>query len=230
MQTIHADKWIEEIRPDDGTVAVAVLTLRNRLEAVQHFLPLAAYEADQEVEYVHQLRVWSRRAAAALKVYAEFLPRQRATWVTKQLKRIRRAANDVQNCDVQIMRLSQDEPDEAASWIEKLRAERAQVQMPLMAICDKPEDSDRFRRRCTKLLDRVRIRTKETGKSPYARFADWARIGFQPVDERFFEAVPSDDADEKRLHLFRIRGKKLRYVMELLAPAFPLKPGKTYAP
>jgi len=223
MQTIHADKWIEGIRPDDGTVDVAVLTLRNRLEAVQHFLPLAAYEADQDVEYVHQLRVWSRRAAAALKLYGEFLPRQRATWVKKQLKRIRRAANDVRNCDVQMMRLSQDAPDEAACRIEKLRAERTKAQKPLMAICEKLENNDRFQRRGRKLLKHVRIRAKATGSSPFARFADWARTGFQPVVEQFFEAVPSDEADEKRLHVFRIRGKKLRYVMEVLAPAFPLE-------
>jgi CHAD domain-containing protein len=181
MQKALADKWVAGIRPDDGPVDAAGLTLRHRLEAVQHFLPLAAYEADQDVEYVHQLRVWSRRAAAALNLYLEFLPRRRATWVKKQLKRIRRAANDVRNCDVQIMRLNQDASDQAACWIEKLRAERAEAQKPLRGICEKLEDSDRFQRRCRKLLERVRIRAKETGSSPSVRFADWARTGFQPV-------------------------------------------------
>jgi len=223
MQKTLADKWVAGIRPDDGPVEAAALTLRHRLEAVQHFLPLAAYEADQDVEYVHQLRVWSRRAAAALNLYLEFLPRRRATWVKKQLKRIRRAANDVRNCDVQIMRLNQDASDQAACWIEKLRAERTEAQKPLTAICEKLEDSDRFRRRCTKMLDRVRIRMKDEAQPPTVRFADWARTALQPVVERFFEAVPSDDADERRLHLFRIRGKKLRYVMEILASAFSLE-------
>jgi hypothetical protein len=37
----------------------------------------------------------------------------------------------------------------------------------------------------------------------------------------FFDAVPSDLSDESALHQFRIRGKELRYGVELLAGAFP---------
>jgi hypothetical protein len=37
MKTDHADKWLEGIVADDNTVDVAVLTLRNRLEAMHSF-------------------------------------------------------------------------------------------------------------------------------------------------------------------------------------------------
>jgi CHAD domain-containing protein/uncharacterized protein Yka (UPF0111/DUF47 family) len=223
MQGIHEEKWLEGVRPDDSTVDVAVLALRNRLEAVQHFLPLAANDADKDIEYVHQLRIWTRRAASALRLYRKFLPRQRLAWVKKQIKRIRQVANDARDCDVQIQRLSKEDSDEAACWIKRLRAERAQAQKPLVAICEKLGDGDRIQRRGTKLLDRVRIRTKKDAQPLLTRFADWARASLQQLVERFFEAVPPDDADTKRLHFFRIRGKQLRYAMELLAPAFPLE-------
>ena len=38
--------------------------------------------------------------------------------------------------------------------------------------------------------------------------------------EAFFAAVPVDHTDAKALHIFRIRGKDLRYAMEVLAGAF----------
>jgi CHAD domain-containing protein len=41
------------------------------------------------------------------------------------------------------------------------------------------------------------------------------------VVERFFRAVPAGRTDKKALHRFRIRGKELRYAMELVTGAFP---------
>jgi CHAD domain-containing protein len=129
-------------------------------------------------------------------------------------------ANDARDCDVQIQRLSQDEPEEAGNWLNQLRGTRDKVQKPLVAICEKMRDRDRLQRRITKLLERVRVRTKEEAKPHIKRFGDWARASLQPIVDRFFDAVPTDDADEKQLHFFRIQGKQLRYAMELLAPAF----------
>jgi CHAD domain-containing protein/uncharacterized protein Yka (UPF0111/DUF47 family) len=221
MKAFHADKQLEGIGPDDKTIEVAVLTLRDRLEVVEHFLPLAAYEAEADVEHVHQLRVWTRRAAAALKLYSEFLPRHRTAWIEKQLRRIRRVANDARDCDVQIQRLSQADPHSAANWLKHLQGERAKVQKPLVAVCEKMEAGNRFQRRVTKLIDRMRTHGKEQLGIRPPRFGEWARVSLRPIVERFFETMPADNADEKQLHQFRIQGKRLRYAMELIAPAFP---------
>jgi hypothetical protein len=53
------------------------------------------------------------------------------------------------------------------------------------------------------------------------RFGEWGRIHLRPLVDSFFAAVPADGADDPALHRFRIRGKELRYAMELLAGAFP---------
>jgi CHAD domain-containing protein len=42
-----------------------------------------------------------------------------------------------------------------------------------------------------------------------------------PFVKAFFDAAPADPGNEPALHQFRIRGKKLRYVMEALQGAFP---------
>jgi CHAD domain-containing protein len=39
--------------------------------------------------------------------------------------------------------------------------------------------------------------------------------------QKFFDAAPRGTSDVESLHRFRIRSKRLRYAMELLAPAFP---------
>src|SRR5262249_58635227 len=108
MTTARPDKWVQGVSPDDRTTDVAVRTLQARLAAIQHYLPLAAEKAEEDVEHVHQLRVWTRRASAALKLYAGLLPRRRTARMKKQLKRLRRAANDARDCDVLARRLAED--------------------------------------------------------------------------------------------------------------------------
>src|SRR5205807_197113 len=48
-----------------------------------------------------------------------------------------------------------------------------------------------------------------------------ARAGLRPLVEAFLAAAPAAAADDAALHRFRIRGKELRYALELLAGAFP---------
>jgi CHAD domain-containing protein len=101
MQT----KWIDDVRAGERACRVAVRTLESRLAAVLELLPLAAHRADEDMEHVHALRVWTRRAAAAVTLYEEMMPRRRTAWIRKQLRRIRRAAGEARECDVLIVRL-----------------------------------------------------------------------------------------------------------------------------
>ena len=54
-----------------------------RLRTLWNWLPLAAKNADDDVEYVHQLRVASRRAMAVLEIFDAMLPRKRSKWLTR---------------------------------------------------------------------------------------------------------------------------------------------------
>src|SRR5262249_41087486 len=60
----------------------------------------AAYHADEDVEHVHQLRVASRRADAALKLFRAYLPRGTYRKARARLRAIRRAAGDARDWDV----------------------------------------------------------------------------------------------------------------------------------
>jgi len=219
MSDAIADKWVQDLHREDPTSAAAAHTLRSRLGAVRHYLPLAAREAEEDVEYVHQLRVWTRRATAALRLYEEWLPRRRFAWMKKQLKRIRRAANEARDCDVLLERLRKKTGRGSQRWRESVRAERVKAQEAIIAV-EERLGRDRLERRITKLLERVRCRLVD-GSGAEPPFGRWARQRLRPLVARFFEAIPSDHTNEAALHQLRIRGKELRYAVELLSGAFP---------
>jgi hypothetical protein len=59
-------KWVADARPEQAVLGLARYTLQVWLAAVQYYLPLAAEKADKDMENVHQQRVSSRRATAAV--------------------------------------------------------------------------------------------------------------------------------------------------------------------
>ena len=221
MKHAITDKWLPELSPDEPIHTASVRTLQDRLGAVQYYLPLAAEKAEEDVEHVHQLRVWTRRATAALRLYDELLPRRRLRWLKKQLRRIRRAANDARDSDVLTQRLKQKAPGRGTRrWLKAALAERAEAQGAIVAVHHRLRRDDRFGRRIDKLLERVASRGEEQGRQA-PRFGDWAQERLWRAVLEFFAATPADPNDEAALHQFRICGKQFRYVIELLAAAFP---------
>ena len=68
-------KWINGLTPTMPVDDAARVVFAARFEVVRQFLPLAAAKPYEDVEYVHQLRVGTRRAGAALQVFEACLPR-----------------------------------------------------------------------------------------------------------------------------------------------------------
>lgn len=222
MSIPRMDKWIPGISPDDRTSDVAGRTLGFRLAAVQHYLPLAAEKADEDIEFVHELRVATRRTTAALRLYADMLPRRRTARMEMRLKQIRRAAGDARDFDVLAQRLSDNHYDaEAQRFLEKVRSRRRKAQRPIQAVHRRLKKDDRFDGWVQKLLRGVRPKGKTDAERKDPRFGEWARTHLRRIVNRFFKAATTDDTDAPTLHRFRIRAKELRYEMELLAAAFP---------
>lgn len=212
------DKWIGGITSEESVRDAALHSLRSRLEALEHYLPLAAERPDEDVEYVHELRVFTRRSIAALRLYKELLPKKRTKWLLKTLRKIRRAAGTARDLDV----LAASHPAKTGkgshALLVRIRKRRVAAQSPIVAIHQKLRRSDRLHRRIEGLLDSVATTTSFPAEDA---FGPWAASKLRKAVKRFFKASPSDHQDLETLHRFRIRGKELRYVIELLAPAFP---------
>ena len=93
------DKWLAEINPDDLVHRVGRKAIRVRLAAVVHFLEEAADKSDR-AEAIHQLRIWTRRAAAALRLFEPIVPSTAGKKMKKRLRKIRAAAGQERDCDV----------------------------------------------------------------------------------------------------------------------------------
>jgi CHAD domain-containing protein len=212
-------KWIDSI-PAGGRVSDAArASLEARLATVAYWLPLAARQIDDDIEKVHQLRVATRRAIAALTLYRDWLPRGEAAWLTKRLKKIRRAAGAARDLDVLAEWMRKELDGRAGGLLARVADERAAAQPKIMAVADKSEQENRFRRKMYGLLAGVQPRGKRQ-KTQDVSFHNWAESQLGNATENFFAALPNQNSDLSALHQFRICGKQLRYTLELLASAF----------
>lgn len=212
-----ASKWIEAA-VNEPTCDVAKRALWSRLGPLQYYLNLAANKPQDQIEYLHQMRTWSRRARAATQVFEDFLPGGRTKWLNKQFRRMRRVSNDARDDDVFAERLEADAELPAASHVlERVRAHREAVQPALNEVHRRLTDKRRLERRSNQLLKRVRWRGE--GEAP--RFGAFAKQRLRVEVVEFFTAAEADLTTPELLHQFRICGKKLRYAMELLGGGFP---------
>jgi CHAD domain-containing protein len=212
-------KWIDGLSADGTVRDAARVSIEARLATVAYWLPLAARPVDGDIERVHQLRVATRRAIAALKLYRDWLPKDKRRWFTKRLKDIRQAAGNARDHDVLYNRLHEKHGGQHAEVLQHIAQERAATQPEIVAIADRCHADNRFQNKSYKLLGRIEPQD-EAAAAGDASFLNWAGSRLHSVAEKCFDAQPAIGADWSALHQFRIAGKKLRYAMELLAPAF----------
>lgn len=212
-------KWVEGLAPDCTVEEAARRTLGPRLSSVVHSLPMAAHLAEHDIEHVHRLRVATRRATAALRLYRDCATRKHVRWMKKCLRRIRRVAGDARDLDVLADRFARDYGEPASPVIELILNDRAAVQPAIVQAARYCRADDRYVLKTAKLLRSIRqpICGVESKKPLYR---DWAIGRFSEVGDRFMAALPRETSDVAALHQFRIRAKGVRYAIELVAPAF----------
>ncbi len=217
---LSTSKWIEGISPDQPLHMAAHRILEVRLKPIEHWLPLAAKRSDEQIEYVHQLRVSSRRAMAAVCVFSNMIPKKVGRALRGELRQLRLAADGARNLDVlgsQLARsIETSDGGYRAKFLEEIRQRRREAQPAIVAVyrefCER-----KLGEMIDRLLDAVRDHRRGKGKRPFGRQAP--RYLKRPLD-KFFKAAEADLSADQSLHRLRIRGKKLRYTMEILAVNF----------
>lgn len=198
---------------------VAARTLRNRLEAVWSELR-AACRRRHDATRVHQVRVASRRALAALRAFDDLVPPRRAKWFTKRLRRIRRAAGGTRDLDVLLDRLTGGAmalPEGPATrrLVVMLRGRRDRSRGPLRKLLARLERAG-WQRKVDRLVERVdAVEIEQT-------FSAYARQRLPPIVRRFVGRAdrPLEKPDD--LHRLRLEGKRLRYALEIFAVTLPV--------
>jgi CHAD domain-containing protein len=218
MQT--STKWIEGLGPHSMVEDAARRSLEPRLTSVVHLLPLAAHLAAHDIEHVHRLRVATRRAGAALRLYRDCVAPKPSRWLKKKLRKIRRAAGDARDLDVLAERLMRDYGEPVAPIIELIKRDRAAVQPAILGVAEECREDDRFVRKTAALLKSLDREAAGDDEAKPILFQEWAAKQFTEVADKFAAAMPNELSDPPALHEFRICGKALRYAIELVASAF----------
>jgi CHAD domain-containing protein len=215
-------KWISDLKPDTPVEAAARHVLFVRLQVVTDYLPLAALEADKDIEYVHQLRVATRRADAALRIFADCLPKKYYRKARSRLKTIRRSAGTARDWDVFLLELLEREQRADAKHrggldflIGYAVGQRTAAHADLEAVYQ--EEGTTF--------EAFLVRTIEAIQPPDAQPArailvDLARPMLFDRLKELEQAAFGDLDDYSQLHQVRIAGKRLRYAMEVFADCF----------
>ncbi len=212
-------KWLKADSADQPLSEVVCDAVQERLKVVLANLRRVAKRAEDDIEHVHQLRVSTRRAQSALRLFSDVLPARRRSWWNRRLKRLRNAAGRARDLDVLIERLDPQAMDVKEGSLESIRVDlqrqRRREQKPLRKLWRESKRED-LNREIRRLGHRVRWR----GAGPDPPFHVAARQSLAPLVEGFFTAGAADLSDPENMHLMRLAGKKLRYAIELLSGAF----------
>ena len=210
----RSDKWVNIGGVDEPVSAVARRAIGDRLHAVGERLAAAASHDGDAVENVHQVRVAARRADAALDVFDELCPSgRRAKW-KRRLRKIRRTAGELRDLDVLLAR--KDSRRVSAGIVGQLENQRRDRQ-PLIEKLAKRWRKRKFNRKARRFARDMRWREEESEPT----ILEAARGSLRPACDRFLAAAAAQPSDTESLHRLRIRGKELRYAMEIFAAALP---------
>jgi CHAD domain-containing protein len=216
-------KWIEGLTPEMAVAEAATMVLAARFEVVRHYLPLAAEKPYDDPEYVHQLRVGTRRAAAALLAFDDCLPRKHRRSIKRALRTIRRAASDARDWDVFLLSLEASPALRTASGRAArdflggyALGERAAAQVRLVKAAT--EDGPAFMEESAAL---PALAHASKGDSVPANFGELAAARFGALLAEFTDVSAANPNDPAALHQLRILGKRVRYSLEIFAGCFP---------
>ena len=211
---------------EGGCIFGSVLLLRQVGALEQEFTGVREGHAD--IEYIHRMRVATRRLRATLPLFSDCLPKRRAKRWLKQIRTITAALGEARDADVQIEHLQgfrkthaddQNRPG-LDRLLLRLRQKRASLQPGLTQALDQLAEEQ--------TLSQLRAQLE-----PIADRADWVDVhtaglyhhAMQSIgaclDELLaYDAIVADADKVTELHQMRIAAKRLRYTMEAFAPLY----------
>ena len=224
------DKWLSDVTPRSKVRSVARSALAAQLNRVSKNLRRAAKASLKEAEDIHRLRTSSRRAAAAVELFRPLLPKKRARWFEKQLKKIRRAAGEVRDLDVMLEQAGEQgsgHSEENSELLNELAKRRKRALQPLKKLRGELEKSGKLARKQAGLLRDLKKPVAMQHAQP-PRLREWAACRLAPQVRAFLALGAKRLTTVEAAHEFRIAGKELRYVLEVVGGALPAAAARVY--
>jgi CHAD domain-containing protein len=210
-------KWLPDLNDHMPLAEAAQRVLEVRLGIVRDRLPQAMFEANNDVEYVHQLRVATRRAGAALRMFRCCLPDKDFKRVRRRLRELRRACGAARDWDVFLINLgprlahARAEQKPGLDFLLGYGSGRRAAAQELLSPQEKkkPFAWDDLLHHTLKSLHHPAHDGSLHG------LRDLARPQLTALVQELEEAAGRDLNQYEHLHQVRILGKRLRYAMEI---------------
>lgn len=222
-------KRIRDLQETTPLADAARRLLAVRLEAVRDCLDRAFNDGSDRRKAIHALRVATRRAAAAIDVFGQCLPRRVAKEIRQVVRDLRRAVGTARDWDVVLQELSRqvEQGDSASRPAHDMLtgyaiAHRIPAQHRLLAAC--PDHPFGFDRLMAQTVASVR-----RGGSQSVALGSHVRPLLARLVEGLDAACGSGDGDWTQLHEARLAGKRLRYTLEIVEDCLAISPDKAIA-
>lgn len=216
------DPALDGLEPAQRFEQAARQVLELRLGAAAELLARVADGAARDVESVHQLRVATRRAAAALAVFADCCDAAQRTRARKALRRIRRAAARARQADVHralLRDFAQSLPERLqptglalADWIARGRKRAGRKVMKRAA----GKTGLAFRKLAKSLPESIGGPADERVDRTDSLGAAATRMLPRLVTD-LRAAAQREPRDPAAMHELRLCGKRLRYALEIFS-------------
>jgi CHAD domain-containing protein len=185
----------------------------------------------EDRECVHRMRVASRRLRSVLPLFAFSLSRQTSVRWRKQVRRVTRALGAARDTDVQMAWVQQFLHDRASAeeqagverLLVRLEQQRQALQGPVVKALERfaaRQLAEEMEERLTQVASQSESYGVDVpGRRVYRR----TRKGILKRLDAFEAYAPHVPQPEcvKELHAMRIAAKRLRYIMQALAPLYP---------
>ena len=142
-----AKSRIEGIAPDETLEACARQIIVNYFQEMMSYKEGAKEGAD--IEFVHEMRVTSRRLRAAMDNFADCFPKKPFKKHYKKIRAITRTMGAVRDLDVLIVRfqnelthLTEVEQADIRGLIEHLQREHKEARQPMLMLFEELEETD----------------------------------------------------------------------------------------
>ncbi len=219
----NSGKWLDVDDADAPASIAARAAIKSRLCHVRSLLEQTAARSRASAEDIHQLRVATRRAVAALDAFANFIPKRRAKRLRRRLNKLRDAASVIRDLDI-VSESSRGShcfgsttaEEKVPRQLHRLISQRRKLAQKSLTRFTRSKDQRKLRRLAKGITKRVRWR----GPGEEPSFAEAAGDSLSLASSVFFDAAAARLWDAGSLHRMRIRAKRLRYSLELLGGAF----------
>jgi CHAD domain-containing protein len=212
---------------------------------------IAGVRVAEDIEYIHRMRVASRRLRAALPLFSPCFPKkQYGRWMV-EIAGITRALGDARDTDVQIAFLLKYQKKQASAWKRRNLDEKSDPPVaPAVRylLADLKKQRARLQERVLQALDALEkshavpdLRAAISRLAAAGRRTPWQALAYGlpalaafRIESRLetllsYEPwVRHPDAVAEH-HATRIAAKKLRYTMEIYGPMYRLRLAKPHA-